>query len=384
MSESAAVRVELVARTDVGLIRAVNQDSFLAGDLDGAPIEGAEPVSFAVGARGPAMIVCDGMGGAAGGEVASDLAARVIWAEMRAARPTDERPVYARLLRRAVRLANRRVFEEAQRNPHLFGMGTTVSAAGLVGDALLLAQVGDSRAYIHRGSILTQVTRDQSIASALVHAGRLTPTEARTTPQANMILQALGVKEELEVAISIVEVRRGDTLLLCSDGLHGPVDDERLRATLSACPDLDEAGDTLIRLARAAGAPDNVTAVIARFTGDGLKPPMSPEDLPRFVEFNPMEEGERALTTTSWVARRLAAEAGIGDDPGPPPIPATGQHAAYQGELPELAAPPEPEQPAIRPVEARLAERSRLGLLAWITILLAALAVGVLLLWDSL
>lgn len=376
------VNVEIVGRSDVGLVRPSNQDAFLVGDLDsGELLSGGDPIAREHITRGPVAIVCDGMGGAAGGEVASALAARVIWAEMKASRATTDRLEYARILRRAVRLANRRVFEEGRRRVELAGMGTTVSAAGVIGDAVILAQVGDSRAYVHRGGTLTQVTRDQSIASALIHAGLSTPLEARASPQANMILQALGVSPAIEVALSIVEIRQGDSLLLCSDGLHGPVDDERLRATLSACPDLDEAVATLVRLAHVAGAPDNVTAVIVRFTGRGLRETGSPEDLPRFTELNPMEEGDRALASTSRIGRRLAAQAGIGDDPGPPPIPATGQHAAYQGDVPEL-----PEPPARHdwgPAEALFQERARLGLLAWSLIALVVLCVGAVLVWVS-
>ncbi|HUH00940.1 MAG TPA: protein phosphatase 2C domain-containing protein [Kofleriaceae bacterium] len=377
-----AVFVELIGRTDIGLVRGDNQDSHIIGMLDdGERIESETPRSLAVIGRGPMLVVCDGMGGAAGGAVASKLAAKVIFGEMRAAQATEDRLVFARHLRRAVRLANRRVFEKGRDTPELRGMGTTVSAAGLVGNAVLLAQVGDSRAYIHRGSTLTQVTRDQSVSSALVHAGKLTPDEASKAMHSHMILQALGVEVDVEVSISIVEIRRGDTLLLCSDGLHGPVGDDRLRATMSACPDLDEAIETLIRLAHRAGAPDNITAVVARFGGEGLAPAMSEDDLPRFVEVNPLEEGERALATTSWVARRLAAKAGIGEDPGPAPIPATGQHPVYRG---DALDPVDPAASYRGPAMIRLAERSRSGLVAWALAVVAVVAVGAFLLWDSL
>lgn len=380
---SAPVFVDSFGRTDIGCVRDSNQDSYLIGSLDRAERLGAEHVAHVeVASRGPLFLVCDGMGGAAGGEVAARLAAEVVWAEMCASEATEERPVFARILRRAVRLANRRVFQEAQKNPRLRGMGTTLSAAGLVGDAVVLAQVGDSRAYVHRGSTLTQVTRDQSIVSALLHAGRITEDEARASVRANMILQALGVREDVDVSLSIVEVRRGDLLLLCSDGLHGPVSHEQLQASLVACPDLDEAVNTMIALARNAGGPDNATAVLARFGGEGLRQPFGEDDLPRFVEFNPMEEGPGALTTTSWVARRLAAQAGIGDDPGPPSVPATGQHAVFRGDVPEIdpAAVPEFEGPAT----ARLAQRERLGLIAWVVALAIAAVVVLLLLWDRL
>ncbi len=377
------VVVESFGRTDIGCVRDSNQDSFLIGDLDTCErLDEAVTAHFDVAGRGPLFVVCDGMGGAAGGEVASRLATEVLWAELSVSDATEERPVYARILRRAVRLANRRVFQESKQNPRLRGMGTTLSAAGLVGDAVVLAQVGDSRAYVHRGTTLTQVTRDQSIVSALLHAGRITEEEARASVRANMILQALGVREDVDVSLSIVEVRRGDRLLLCSDGLHGAVVHEQLQAALVACPDLDEAVKTMINLARKAGGPDNITAVVARFDGEGLRPPHGEDDLPRFVEFNPMEEGPSALTTTSWVARRLAAQAGIGDDPGPPAVPATGQHAVFRGDVPEIDPGEVPDFEG--PASARLAERERLGLVAWALAFVLAVVVVVLLLWDRL
>jgi len=377
------VLVDSYGRTDIGCVRESNQDSYIIGDLDtGSRADPESSVQLEVAARGPFVVVCDGMGGAAGGEVASRLAADVVWAEMSVSEATDERPVYARILRRAVRLANRRVFEEAQKDQRLHGMGTTLSAAGLVGDVVILAQVGDSRAYIYRGSTLTQVTRDQSIVSALLHAGRITEQEARSSVRANMILQALGVRQDVDVSLSIVEVRRGDVLLLCSDGLHGPVGHDQLQAALVACPDPEGAVNTIVHLARTAGGPDNITAVVARFDGEGLREAVGEDDLPRFVEFNPMEEGPGALTTTSWVARRLAAQAGIGDDPGPPRVPATGQHAVFRGDVPEIAPEEIPEFDG--PASARLAERERLGLVAWVLALAIAAAVVVFLLWDRL
>jgi len=379
---STPVFADSFGRTDIGCVRDSNQDSYVIGNLEtGERLEAEQPVRIEVDGRGPLFVVCDGMGGAAGGDVAARLAAEVVWAEMGASESTEERSVYARVLRRAVRLANRRVFQESLKNPRLRGMGTTLSAAGLVGDAVVLAQVGDSRAYIFRNRTLTQVTRDQSIVSALLHAGRITEEEARVSARANMILQALGVHEDVQVALSIVEVRQGDTLLLCSDGLHGPVGHDQLEAAFTACPDLDEAVKTLIALARSAGGPDNITAVAARFDGEGLRQPLGDEDLPRFVEFDPMEEGPAALTTTSWVARRLAAQAGIGEDPGPPAVPATGQHEVFRGNLPEVT----PELSDVPgPASRRLAEGERLGLVAWGIALGIAVALLLLLLWDYL
>lgn len=378
------VTVHIFGGTDTGKLRPSNQDHLLIGSLDSKQLlELDEPTTLDASPRGPLMLVCDGMGGTAGGEVAAQLAAKVLWGEMCAAQETEERPVYARLMRRAVRVANRRVFEEGNADPALRGMGTTLSAAGVVGDALVLAQVGDSRAYIHRGKTLTQVTRDQSIVSALMHSGRMTSSEARTSGQSSVILQALGCNEDVEVSLSIVELRAGDRLLLCSDGLHGLVGDDRLRATLVSCDDLAEAVRTLIALARKAGGPDNITAVIAEFTGDGLREPRNMEDLPRFVEFDPMEEGDRAMSTTSKVARRLAARAGIGDDPGPPVVPVTGQYVALATDDPPPSRAPQAESPPSQsgPAYDALRDQDRLGTTGWLAAGIVLLVVAGFLVW---
>ena len=379
---SDAVLVVAFGRTDVGRVREENEDYLAIGDLDSGELyDPDELVEQRVSPRGPLIVVCDGMGGAAGGEVASELATNVVWAEMNSAQPTAERSVFARLLRRAVRVANRRVFEEGRKEPGLRGMGTTLSAAGVLGTNLILAQVGDSRAYLHRGETLTQVTRDQSIVSALVHAGRITPEEARMSAQANMILQALGVRDDLEVSMSLVELRRGDRLLMCSDGLYGPLGDDVLRDVMNARPNVRNAVDSLVESARVAGGPDNITAVVARFDGDALAEPSSEDDLPRFVELDTMEEGERALATTSNVARRLAARAGIVADPGGPVVPATGQHTSIQGDGPSLdASLREADLPG--PATQALAERERVGLVVWVLAALVAVSVGALVLWG--
>ncbi len=286
------------------------------------------------GERGIMAVVCDGMGGAAAGDLASSLATKALWEEMHQSRPTDDRIVYARLLRRAVRVANRRVWEHSRQDMRLRGMGTTLSAAGLVGHELVVAQIGDSRAYILRGDHLVQITRDQSIAYALMQVGQLSEEEIQQSPFAHTILQALGVRRDVEVALSVVELRRGDRLLICSDGLHGCVNEEQLQAMLTANPtdtvrtDPVRTVEQLLGAALEAGGPDNITMIVADFTGEGLPEVAGPDDLPSFIEIDPMEEGEQALANTSVVARRLAAQVGIGEDPGPTVVPATGQHVA--------------------------------------------------------
>jgi PPM family protein phosphatase len=371
--------VEICGRSDPGLVRDNNEDRFAVGDLDrGELLDAAAVARVEVDRRGPLFVVCDGMGGVQGGEIASQVGTEAVWEEMLAARPTAEPPVYARLLRRAIRVANKRVRDAAAGDPELEGMGTTISAAGIVGDLLILAQVGDSRAYVQRGSALVQVTRDQSVVSALVHAGRLTETEAARSVERGMILQALGTAEDVEVAISIAELRDGDRVLLCSDGLHGPVGDQEL-GELCAGEDLAAAADALIEAARVAGGPDNVTIILASFRGGSLKAPLDADDQPRFTEFDPMEEGERAYAHTSRVARRLAGRAGLRSDTVPPTVPATGQHAVVRVGSGDAGR---ARRPGPGPAQAALAERQRLGVVAWLLAALVVLAALALLLWD--
>lgn len=326
----APLEVVVAAASDVGQVREHNEDHFLVGDLDSLlPVDVARPWS-ATGDRGPLLIVCDGMGGVDGGEIASELAALVMWREMKRTPDTRDPEVFARLLRRAVRVANHDVHAMARREPGLRGMGTTVSAAGIVGDRLVLATVGDSRAYVLRSGALVQVTRDQSLHSALLAAGH---SENEAASAGGAILQALGVASDVEPSLSIIELRRGDRVLLCSDGLHGLVGDPALALLLAEPHGVGDAVQLLVAAARAAGGSDNITAVVCELGGERLDPPSSDSDLPSFREFDPQQEGDPALTSTSYVARRLAARIGLPTASIPPSIPVTGQHAVLRSQI---------------------------------------------------
>jgi serine/threonine protein phosphatase PrpC len=320
-----SISIAVAAASDVGQVREHNEDSFLVGDLDARELAAIGDAPWKSGGeRGPLLVVCDGMGGVEGGEVASQLAADVIWREMKATPATRDPEVFARLLRRATRVANHDVHALSKREPGLRGMGTTVSAAGVVGDRLVIATVGDSRAYVLRGGALVQVTRDQSLAFALLAAGR-DPYEAANAGSA--ILQALGVGDDVEPSLSIIELRRGDRVLLCSDGLHGLVGDPALAVLMSEPHTVAESVMLLITAARAAGGSDNITAIVADVAGERLAQPAGDDDLPKFREFDPQKEGDPALTSTSYVARRLAARIGLPQPETPAVLPVTGQHA---------------------------------------------------------
>lgn len=344
-------RAELVfvvaGATDIGAVREHNEDSFLVGDLDGARlVDVAEPWS-GTGVRGPLLVVCDGMGGVEGGEVASDLAAQVMWREMKATVAARDSEVFARLMRRAARIANHDVHALSRKEIGLRGMGTTLSAAGVAGDRLVIATVGDSRAYVLRSGALVQVTRDQSLQSALIAAGH---DELDAANAGGAILQALGVGEDVEPSLSIIELRKGDRVLLCSDGLHGLVGDPALALLMSSPHTVAESVKLLVAAARAAGGTDNITAIVLEVSGDRLVEPLDDEDLPKFREFDPQREGDPALTSTSYVARRLAARIGIPTPSIPPSIPVTGQHPAIRSQigirLPATALPVEVDGPA--------------------------------------
>lgn len=290
--EDRPIRVRVFGRTDTGRARSENQDSFLIADLSRTSQEGGfrlepdmgpeetRPGTFMLGDKGSLFVVADGMGGAAGGAVASKLASSYIyealathWLNDRNHSPNQ----FAMRLVEAVQQANRSIHATSQRGTGLEGMGSTVTVVGALSDFLYLGQVGDSRAYLLRGGQLHQLTRDQSVVQQLVDAGELTAEEAEQSKRRNMILQALGTEPTVSVDLTYQELRRGDTLVLCSDGLSGQVTREEIGRAVQEHDDLVAACDALIALANARGGPDNITVVIARLDGEGLREP-EPED----------------------------------------------------------------------------------------------------------
>ena len=269
------IRIKLFARTDVGQIREHNEDNFLVADLT-RKTRGLLETNRAgvVGKHGSLFAVCDGMGGAAAGEIASQLAVDILYERMTEA--LDEgvplsRDELARRLVHSIEAAGLRIFQEAKLDRTRRGMGTTVTAAALVDDYLFFAQVGDSRAYVLRDARLVQLTRDQSLVNQLIEAGQLTEEEAETFEHNNIILQALGTADTVQVDLTFCELRRGDTLLLCSDGLSGMVRFEDIREVLQSTPEPIDACRVLTDRANQAGGHDNITVIVVRFDGEGLK-----------------------------------------------------------------------------------------------------------------
>ena len=268
------VRVRVFGRTDVGQVREHNEDNFLVADLTkGSRGLMESERQQGVGDRGTLLGVCDGMGGAAAGEVASQLAVDIIYQKMISGDPPGDRNDLAQRLVQAIEAAGLRIFSEAKLDRTRRGMGTTATIAALLDDHLFIGQVGDSRGYILRGERLVQVTRDQSLVNQLIEAGQLTEEEAETFEHNNIILQALGTADTVQVDLTYVELKRGDTLMLCSDGLSGMVRNDEIREILRTFDDPLEACKILTDRANMAGGHDNITVVVAKFEGDGLVEP---------------------------------------------------------------------------------------------------------------
>ena len=271
---STGVVVRVFGRTDVGQIREHNEDNFLVADLTRKTrslMEGDR--EQIVGERGSLLGVCDGMGGAAAGEVASQLAVDIIYEKLTQAEPLHDHDDLARRLVQAVEEAGVRIFNEARADRTRRGMGTTATIAALMDSRLFVAQVGDSRAYVMRGDRFTQVSRDQSLVNQLIEAGQLTEEEAETFEHNNIILQALGTAETVQVDLTYVDLCQGDRLLVCSDGLSGMIRSDEMREVLLSTPDSLAACRELTERANRAGGHDNITVIVAEFGGPALKPP---------------------------------------------------------------------------------------------------------------
>ena len=247
-----------VARSDVGLVREGNEDS---------------------GYAGPRLLaVADGMGGHAAGEVASSATIEELVNVETV--DTDGDPLEA--LAAAVTAANARIREMVAQDPAREGMGTTLTALFWNGQALALAHIGDSRAYLLRDGEMRQITHDHTFVQTLVDEGRITADEASVHPARSMILRTLQGEANPELDLELIEVRGGDRILVCSDGLSGIVRDDTLRDTLIANSDLVSAADALVGLALKAGAPDNVTCVVADIVETDV-PPLADDTAEAFL-----------------------------------------------------------------------------------------------------
>jgi serine/threonine protein phosphatase PrpC len=283
-ANGSGIRVRLFGRTDVGQIREHNEDNFLVADLTRKSRSLMETDRVqGVAERGTVLGVCDGMGGAAAGEVASQLAVDIIYEKLSAGDPPRNHDDLARRLVNSVEEAGGRIFGEARADRTRRGMGTTATIAALLDSRLFVAQVGDSRAYVLRGDKFVQVSRDQSLVNQLIEAGQLTEEEAETFEHNNIILQALGTAETVQVDLTYVDLRLGDTLLVCSDGLSGMVRADEMREVLLSNREPFDACKELVDRANRAGGHDNITVIVAVFEG-ALSPP-GPQDVLAYQKY---------------------------------------------------------------------------------------------------
>lgn len=238
--------------TDIGTLRKDNQDSYALRMLD---------EQLAV------IVVCDGMGGAQAGNVASAVAVEAFCSAVETAcRPgvPEQAEQRGELLTSACREANRQVYELSCANREYQGMGTTLVAALVMPNEILVVNVGDSRCYLIGDEAIRQITRDHSLVQVLVDRGEITKEEARTHPKKNLITRALGVDSDVACDLFRVTPGKHDRLLLCSDGLTNVLPDEVLHREVTACSEPETACRNLLALTLEQGAPDNVTAVIAQ------------------------------------------------------------------------------------------------------------------------
>ncbi len=237
--------MKIISKTHIGLKRETNQDAYDAGVFDSGD-------TWAV--------VCDGMGGVSGGQIASGICVeKVSEAIKRGYRDGMTVNSAKNLLISAVSAANSAVFEKSLNTPELKGMGTTIVAIIVLGDIAVIAHVGDSRAYLINEKI-TQLTKDHSFVQLLVDTGKITQEEARTHPDSNVITRAVGIENFVDAEIDIVDITTADKILICTDGLNGYVEDDIIFETVTRYG--DSSAEKLVETANMAGGHDNVTVVL--------------------------------------------------------------------------------------------------------------------------
>src|SRR6195256_766899 len=292
--------VELQAKSDIGRVRRGNEDNFLLLDLtaprtwsgsDG-PENPQDMTEFPLGDKGLVLVVSDGMGGALAGDVASRMAIEavrdVLMGKHVDGAGCEPDATLVECLKHATMQANRNIHYKSLEDSRCSGMGAPLTGSAVKGDKLDLVQVGDSRAYVMRGDQIRLATKHQSLVQQLVDVGQISEEEAETHMFRNVILQALGAQTELAPATARIQIRQGDMLLLCSDGLSGKLrNEEILKIVSDSISDLSAACTALVAEANYRGGEDNITVVLARFTGAELRE--ASEDRIT-VELPPLEE----------------------------------------------------------------------------------------------
>lgn len=261
----------IVGFTDVGLVREHNEDAFvIAYPKTGQKLADRCRVTLPIDNNSLLLAVSDGMGGAKAGEVASSMTISSLLKEL--SRLPKVLSPHSRL-EAAVEAANFHVWQTQQQEQALKGMGATLTSIFVERDWAYISEVGDSRAYIIRNGVIRQLTNDQTVIQFLLDNKAISLENASTSAHKNVLLQAIGQQEYLQVACSSMKLNAGDIFLLCSDGLSGKLSTDEIHSLIEESPSLDIAGHRLVNMAKERGGEDNITVILAQFDGEILARP---------------------------------------------------------------------------------------------------------------
>ncbi len=303
MAELPTINLALYAQTDVGMVRSGNEDNFLILDLStgrswtASEQEPQELLTYSQGWYGSLLAVSDGMGGALAGEVASRMAVETVrdrMLQLQAHNVYGKMP-FSERMRLAIEEANQLIHGDGQTNPAHKGLGATFTAIAAHGNQIYFAQVGDSRAYLIRHGKIHRITKDQSLVQQLIDAGQITEEEAETHSYRNVILQALGAHSNVNVEVTALPLCQLDTLVICSDGLSGKMHQSEIAQIVNEADNFQSACQKLIDLANSRGGEDNITVVVAQFSGSGL-----PQPAPDLVEPQNLARSPDTPTEINW------------------------------------------------------------------------------------
>lgn len=275
-TEVNAINLVVFGMSDLGRVRKNNEDNFALCNLTTGEV-GLTPgqISHRLGPRGTLILVADGMGGEACGEIASQICTATVpkrlYENLKSLEIVSETK-FVLLLREAIEFANQIIFQKAQSSPAYRGMGTTTTAATLFGPYLFVAQVGDSRAYVARNKQAVQLTRDQTFLNYLAEIGAEVPDDPEKDSRKSILTQAVGTSEKVDVKITYTKMRQGDRVLLCSDGLYNMVKLPDMLGIINSEVTPATKCRMLIEKANESGGTDNITVIMAELTGPGLPP----------------------------------------------------------------------------------------------------------------
>jgi serine/threonine protein phosphatase PrpC len=302
------ITTTVVGITDIGLVRSNNEDCLLISDpYTGQYLSDSCNYNYPTEYNRLLIAVSDGMGGAEGGEIASKLTTYMMQSEL----PRLPRKLSPQSrLSAAIEEANIIVREERKADGRLHAMGATITAVLIERDMAYIAEIGDSRAYIMRNGRIKQLTTDQTMIQVMLDSGLITPQAAANSANRNILLQAIGAQEHLQVAVNAIELKQNDLFLICSDGLSGKISTEDMAEIINGGKSLDEIAKEMIELAKQRGGEDNISLILTHFSGDGLKH-HTQETLSRAIKilsrFDPEQEAQpkarlltRPATLEDW------------------------------------------------------------------------------------